>query len=29
MFTCKIPSHIIFSGFLHVKYLHLKISSAR
>jgi hypothetical protein len=29
MLTCKIPSHIIFSCFLHVKYHHLKIFSAR
>jgi hypothetical protein len=29
MFTCKIPSHIIFLGLLHVKYHHLIIFSAR
>jgi hypothetical protein len=29
MFTFKIPSHIIFSGFLHVKYHHIIIFSAR
>jgi hypothetical protein len=29
MFICKIPSHIIFAGFLHVKYHHLIIFFAR